>query len=212
MIIGICGGTGSGKTTIANRILQSVSADEVVFIQQDLYYRNLKDMPLDYRNAANFDHPDAIDNELLANHLKKLNAGEPVELPIYDFRTHTRLPDTTTPIEAKRIVIVEGILIFAEPRLLEQMDIKVFVDTPDDIRFIRRLKRDIAERGRTLDSVIEQYIATVRPMHNQFVEPSKRYADVIIPEGGHNLVSIDLISGKIREKLASALHSVGGQS
>jgi uridine kinase len=211
MIIGICGGTGSGKTTIANRILQSVSADEVVFIQQDLYYRNLKDMPLDYRNAANFDHPDAIDNELLANHLKKLNAGEPVELPIYDFRTHTRLPDTT-PIEAKPIVIVEGILIFAEPRLLEQMDIKVFVDTPDDIRFIRRLKRDIAERGRTLDSVIEQYINTVRPMHNQFVEPSKRYADVIIPEGGHNLVSIDLISGKIREKLASALHSVGGQS
>ena len=211
MIIGICGGTGSGKTTIANRILQSVSADEVVFIQQDLYYRNLKDMPLDYRNAANFDHPDAIDNDLLANHLKKLNAGEPVELPIYDFRTHTRLPDTT-PIEAKPIVIVEGILIFAEPRLLEQMDIKVFVDTPDDIRFIRRLRRDIAERGRTLDSVIEQYMATVRPMHNQFVEPSKRYADVIIPEGGHNTVSIDLISGKIREKLASALHSVGGQS
>ena len=211
MIIGICGGTGSGKTTIANRILQTVSADEVVFIQQDLYYRNLKDMPLDYRNAANFDHPDAVDNELLINHLKKLNAGEPVELPIYDFRTHTRLPDTT-PIEAKPIVIVEGILIFAEPRLLEQMDIKVFVDTPDDIRFIRRLRRDIAERGRTLDSVIEQYLATVRPMHNQFVEPSKRHADVIIPEGGHNLVSIDLISGKIREKLASALHSVGGQS
>ena len=211
MIIGICGGTGSGKTTIANRILESVSADEVVFIQQDLYYRNLKDMPLDYRNAANFDHPDAIDNDLLVNHLKKLNAGEPVELPIYDFRTHTRLPDTT-PIQAKPIVIVEGILIFAEPRLLEQMDIRVFVDTPDDIRFIRRLKRDIAERGRTLDSVIEQYMATVRPMHNQFVEPSKRYADVIIPEGGHNLVSIDLISGKIREKLASALDSVGGRS
>jgi uridine kinase len=211
MIIGICGGTGSGKTTIANRILQSVSADEVVFIQQDLYYRNLKDMPLDYRKAANFDHPDALDSDLLVNHLKKLNAGEPVELPIYDFRTHTRLPDTT-PIQAKPIVIVEGILIFAEPRVLEQMDIKVFVDTPDDIRFIRRLKRDIAERGRTLDSVIEQYIATVRPMHNQFVEPSKRHADVIIPEGGHNLVSIDLISGKIREKLASALDSVGGPS
>ena len=211
MIIGICGGTGSGKTTIANRILESVSADEVVFIQQDLYYRNLEDMPLDYRNAANFDHPDALDNDLLVSHLKKLNAGEPVELPIYDFRTHKRLSDTT-PIQAKPIVIVEGILIFAEPRVLEQMDIKVFVDTPDDIRFIRRLKRDIAERGRTLDSVIEQYINTVRPMHNQFVEPSKRHADVIIPEGGHNLVSIDLISGKIREKLASALDSVGGRS
>ena len=211
MIIGICGGTGSGKTTVANRILETVSADECVFIQQDLYYRNLKDMPLDYRNAANFDHPEALDNDLLVNHLKKLNAGEPVELPIYDFRTHTRLPDTT-PIEAKPIVILEGILIFAEPRLLELMDIKVFVDTPDDVRFIRRLQRDIAERGRTLDSVIEQYLATVRPMHIQFVEPSKRFADVIIPEGGYNLVSIDLISGKIRERLANALRSVGGQS
>ena len=211
MIIGICGGTGSGKTTVANRILETVSAEEVVFIQQDLYYRNLKDMPLDYRNAANFDHPDAIDNELLANHLKKLRAGEPVELPIYDFRTHTRLP-ATTRIRPKSIVIVEGILIFAEPRLLEQMDIKVFVDTPDDVRFIRRLQRDIAERGRTLDSVIEQYLATVRPMHMQFVEPSKRFADVIIPEGGYNLVSIDLISGKIRERLANSLHPVGGQA
>src|SRR5437660_986221 len=211
MIIGICGGTGSGKTTVANRILESVSADEVVFIQQDLYYRNLKDMPLDYRNAANFDHPDALDNDLLINHLKKLNAGESVELPIYNFRTHTRLPDTTR-IESKPIVILEGILIFADPRLRDNMDIKVFVDTPDDIRFIRRLNRDIAERGRTLDSVIEQYMATVRPMHIQFVEPSKRYADVIIPEGGYNLVSIDLISGKIRERLANALHSVGGHS
>ena len=210
MIIGISGGTGSGKTTVANRILESVSADEVLFIQQDLYYRNLKDMPLDYRNQANFDHPDALDNDLLVNHLKKLRAGEPVELPIYDFRTHTRLPDTTR-INPKPIVIVEGILIFAEPRLLEQMDIKVFVDTPDDIRFIRRLRRDIAERGRTLDSVIEQYLATVRPMHMQFVEPSKRHADVIIPEGGHNIVSIDLLSGKIRAQLADALIT-GGQS
>jgi len=156
-------------------------------------------------------HPDAVDNELLINHLKKLNAGEPVELPIYDFRTHTRLP-ATTRVDPKPIVIVEGILIFAEPRLLEQMDIKVFVDTPDDIRFIRRLGRDIAERGRTLDSVIEQYMATVRPMHMQFVEPSRRFADVIIPEGGHNLVSIDLISGKIRERLARDLDPVGGQN
>ncbi len=203
MIIGISGGTGSGKTTVANRILETVSADEVVFIQQDLYYRNLKDMPLDYRNAANFDHPDALDNDLLINHLKKLRAGEPVELPIYDFRTH---------IESKPIVILEGILIFAEARLREQLDIKVFVDTPDDIRFIRRLRRDIAERGRTLDSVIEQYVATVRPMHIQFIEPSKRYADVIIPEGGYNLVSIDLISGKIRERLANALTSMGDQT
>ena len=210
MIIGICGGTGSGKTTVANRILESVSANEVVFIQQDSYYRNLKDLPLDYRQVANFDHPDALDNDLLVNHVRKLKAGEPIDLPLYDFKTHTRMIETR-PVTPRPIVIVEGILIFSEPRLLEQMDIKVFVDTPDDIRFIRRLRRDIAERGRTVESVIEQYVETVRPMHMQFVEPSKRHADVIIPEGGHNLVSIDLISGKIRERLASALHTVGGQ-
>jgi uridine kinase len=210
MIIGICGGTGSGKTTVANRILESVSANEVVFIQQDSYYRNLKDLPLDYRNVANFDHLDALDNDLLVNHVRKLKAGEAIELPLYDFRTHSRLHETRL-VEPKPIVIVEGILIFAEPRLLEQMDIKVFVDTPDDIRFIRRLRRDIAERARTVESVIEQYLATVRPMHMQFVEPSKRYADVIIPEGGHNLVSIDLLSGKIRERLAKSLSTVGGQ-
>jgi uridine kinase len=210
MIIGICGGTGSGKTTVANRILESVSANEVVFIQQDSYYRNLKDLPLDFQQIANFDHPDALDNDLLVRHVRKLRAGEPIELPLYDFRTHTRLNETRT-VEPKPIVIVEGILIFADPRLLEQMDIKVFVDTPDDIRFIRRLRRDLAERGRTVESVIEQYVATVRPMHMQFVEPSKRCADVIIPEGGHNLVSIDLISGKIRERLAGSLSTVGGQ-
>jgi len=197
MIIGICGGTGSGKTTVANRILESVSASEVVFIQQDSYYRNLKDLPLDYRQVANFDHPDALDNDLLVNHVRRLRSGEPIELPLYDFKTHTRLVETRA-VEPKPIVIVEGILIFAEPRLLEQMDIKVFVDTPDDIRFIRRLRRDIAERGRTAESVIEQYIATVRPMHMQFVEPSKRHADVIIPEGGQNHVAIDLMVTKIQ--------------
>lgn len=210
LIIGICGGTGSGKTTVANRILESVSANEVVFIQQDSYYRNLTDLPLDYRHIANFDHPDALDNDLLVNHVRRLKAGEAVELPLYDFKTHTRMNETRH-VDPKPIVIVEGILIYSDARLLEQMDIKVFVDTPDDIRFIRRLRRDLAERGRTIESVIEQYIATVRPMHMQFVEPSKRHADVIIPEGGHNLVSIDLLSGKIRERLASALTSVGGQ-
>jgi uridine kinase len=210
MIIGICGGTGSGKTTVANRILESVSGNEVVFIQQDSYYRDLKDVPLDYRNLPNFDHPDALDNDLLADHVRKLKAGEAIELPLYNFKNHSRLTETTL-VEPKPIVIVEGILIFADPRLLEQMDIKVFVDTPDDIRFIRRLRRDIAERARTAESVIEQYLATVRPMHMQFVEPSKRYADVIIPEGGHNLVSIDLLSGKIRERLAKSLSTVGGQ-
>jgi uridine kinase len=210
LIIGICGGTGSGNTTVANRILESVSASEVVFIQQDSYYRNITDLPLDYRHIANFDHPDALDNDLLVNHVRRLKAGEAVELPLYDFRTHTRMSETRH-VESKPIVIVEGILIFADPRLLEQMDIKVFVDTPDDIRFIRRLRRDLDERGRTLESVIEQYVATVRPMHMQFVEPSKRHADVIIPEGGHNLVSIDLLSGKIRERLAHAFTNAGGQ-
>ena len=209
MIIGISGGTGSGKTTVANRILESVSAQDVAFIQQDSYYRNLKDLPLDYRQAVNFDHPDALDNDLLVHHIRKLKTGGSVELPIYDFKTDTRSHETLL-IEPKPIVIIEGILIFSDARLLEQMDIKIFVDTPDDIRFIRRLRRDVAERGRTVDSVIEQYLATVRPMHMQFVEPSKRYADIIIPEGGHNLVSIDLISGKIRERLANALSMTGG--
>lgn len=208
MIIGICGGTGSGKTTVANRILEAVSANEVIFLQQDSYYRNLNDMPLDYRQAVNFDHPDALDNDLLVKHIRRLKAGAAVELPIYDFKTHTRLNETRH-VESKQIVIVEGILIFADLRILEELDIKVFVDTPDDIRFIRRLQRDMAERGRTVESVIEQYMGSVRPMHMQFVEPSKRYADVIIPEGGHNLVSVDLISGKIRERLASAVGASG---
>ena len=210
MLIGISGGTGSGKTTVANRILESVSACEVVFIQQDSYYRNIEDLPLDFRQVANFDHPDALDNDLLVRHVRMLKAGEAIELPIYDFKTNTRAMETRL-VEPKPIVIVEGILVFVDARLLEQMDIKVFVDTPDDIRFIRRLRRDLAERGRTVESVIEQYVATVRPMHMQFVEPSKRFADVIIPEGGHNLVSIDLISGKIRERLAGSLSTVGGQ-
>ena len=203
MIIGICGGTGSGKTTVANRILESVSKDEVIFLQQDSYYRNLDELPLDMRNVVNFDHPDAIDNDSLVEHLRALKRGEAVELPLYDFKTHSRRAETLH-MEPRPILIIEGILIFAEQRLLDEMDIKVYVDTPDDIRFIRRLRRDVAERGRTAESVIEQYLSTVRPMHMQFVEPSKRYADVIIPEGGHNLVSIGLISGRIRERLADA--------
>ena len=203
MIIGICGGTGSGKTTVANRILESVSKDEVVFLQQDSYYRNLDELPLDIRNVVNFDHPDAIDNNLLVEHLRALKARRAVEIPLYDFKTHSRREETLH-VEPQPIIIIEGILIFAEPRLLDEMDIKVYVDTPDDIRFIRRLRRDVAERGRTVESVIEQYLATVRPMHMQFVEPSKRCADVIIPEGGHNIVSIGLISGRIREQLADS--------
>ncbi|HLM54712.1 MAG TPA: uridine kinase [Pyrinomonadaceae bacterium] len=201
MIIGICGGTGSGKTTVANRILESVRQEEVIFLQQDSYYRNLDQMPLDYRRQVNFDHPDAIDNDLLVEHLRALKRGEAVELPLYDFKTHARKAETLH-MDPRPIIIIEGILVFAEQRLLDEMDIRVYVDTPDDIRFIRRLRRDVAERGRTVESVIEQYLATVRPMHTQFVEPSKRSADVIIPEGGHNLVSIALISGRIRERLA----------
>ncbi len=201
MVIGICGGTGSGKTTVANKILEAVNKQDVIFLQQDSYYRDLKDMPLDTRSMANFDHPDALDNDLMVAHVRKLKAGQAVELPVYDFRTHSRRTETAYT-EPKPIIIVEGILVFADARLLAEMDVKVFVDTPDDIRFIRRLRRDIAERGRTAESVMEQYEMTVRPMHIQFVEPSKRHADLIIPEGGSNLVGIDLISGKIRERLA----------
>jgi uridine kinase len=194
---------------VANRILETVNADDVIFLQQDSYYRNLNDLPLDYRQEVNFDHPDAVDNDLLVKHIRRLKSGAPVELPVYDFKTNSRLNETQH-LEPKPIIIVEGILIFVDARLLEEMDIKIFVDTPDDIRFIRRLRRDVAERGRTVESVIEQYLATVRPMHMQFVEPSKRYADVIIPEGGHNLVSIDLISVKIRDRLARDLTATGG--
>ena len=196
MIIGICGGTGSGKTTVANRILESVSTDDVVFLQQDSYYRDLDQMPLDYRRKVNFDHPDALDNDLLVEHLRALKAGQTVELPLYDFKNHARRAETLR-MEPRPIIIIEGILVFTDERLRDEMDIKVFVDTPDDIRFIRRLRRDVAERGRTTESVIEQYLATVRPMHMQFVEPSKRYADLIIPEGGENQVAIDAIIARV---------------
>ncbi len=200
MIIGICGGTGSGKTTVARRILENVSAEHVTLFPQDSYYRNLGEMPLSLRQQINFDHPDALDNELFANHLIALKAGEAIEMPIYDYTTHTRKAETKH-VAATPIVIVEGILIFHDARLRESMDVKIFVDTADDLRFLRRLQRDINERGRTVESVIFQYLETVRPMHLQFIEPSKRYADVIIPEGGHNEVGIDLITGKIRNQI-----------
>lgn len=204
MIIGICGGTGSGKTTVARRILENVSDEQVVFFQQDSYYRNLGDMPIELRHQINFDHPDALDNDLFINHVKALRAGEAIEMPVYDFSRHTRKTETIH-VAPKPILIIEGILIFVDAALRELMDIKIFVDTDDDLRFIRRLQRDVNERGRTAESVIKQYLDTVRPMHEQFVEPSKRYADVIIPEGGYNEVGIDLISGKIRTQLQKEL-------
>ena len=201
MIIGICGGTGSGKTTIARKIFEAVGAEHVILLEQDSYYRNLADMPLDARHKANFDHPDSIDSEMLMNHLKRLKSGLPIDMPVYDFKSHTR-SERVEHLEPKPVVMVEGILIFSEPRILNLLDIKVFVDTPDDVRFIRRLRRDIAERGRTTESVIEQYLATVRPMHFEFVEPSKRHADLIIPEGTTNEISIEILCGMIREKVS----------
>jgi len=200
MFIGICGGTGSGKTTIARAIVDAVRRENVVLIEQDSYYRNLADMPLDERHQANFDHPDAIDSDMLVNHLLRLKQGLTVEMPLYDFVTHTR-SDEIEIIEPRPVVIVEGILIFAEPRVLDLLDMRVFVDTPDDIRLIRRLRRDINERGRTFERTLDQYERTIRPMHFEFVEPSKRHADVIIPEGSQTNITVDFLCSMVREKL-----------
>ena len=200
MIIGICGGTGSGKTTIARAIVDAVGSENVVLVEQDSYYRNLADMPLDDRHHANFDHPDAIDSDLLVNHVKRLKLGQPIDMPIYDMVTHTR-SDRVEVIEPRPVVIVEGILIFAERRILELLDVRVFVDTPDDVRLIRRLRRDINERGRTFERTLDQYEKTIRPMHFEFVEPSKRFADVIIPEGGQTDTSVSMLCSLVREKL-----------
>jgi uridine kinase len=200
MIIGICGGTGSGKTTIARSIVEAVGAENVVLVEQDSYYRDLADMPLDERHQANFDHPDSLDSNLMVNHILRLKQGLPAEMPLYDFKTHTRT-DKIEIIEPRPVVIVEGILIFTEPRVLDLLDVRVFVDTPDDIRLIRRLKRDHAERGRTYEHTMQQYMRTIRPMHYEFVEPSKRHADVIIPEGAQMGVSVEFLCSMVREKL-----------
>ena len=200
MIIGICGGTGSGKTTIARRIVKAVGRENVVLVEQDSYYRNLADMPLDERHQANFDHPDSIDSEMLVHHIKRLKSGQSIEMPIYDFVEHVR-SDQTEHIDPKPVVIVEGILIFAEARVLDLLDVRVFVDTPDDIRLIRRLRRDINERGRTFEQTLWQYENTIRPMHFEFVEPSKRHADIIIPESGNSEISIKFLCSMVREKL-----------
>jgi len=201
VIIAVAGGTGSGKTTVVQEIVQGIGKDKVAIIQHDSYYRDRSDIPLEERARINYDHPDSLDTDLLIAHLHQLRQGRPVQVPVYDFTSHTRQPETQT-VFPRRVMILEGILILADPRLRELMDIKIFVDTDADIRFIRRLERDMTERGRTLRSVIEQYINTVRPMHLEFVEPSKRYADIIIPEGGFNRVAVDMVIVKIQSLIA----------
>ena len=196
ILIAIAGGTGSGKTSVANAILSEFSSTEVALIQQDSYYKDLKHLHIDDRASINFDHPDAVDFSEMGKHLELLIANETVKIPIYDFNTHTRTDEKLT-IGNHHIIVLEGILALFDEKIRNMMDIKLYVDTPDDIRIIRRIKRDINKRGRTFQSVIEQYYSTVRPMHQQFVEPSKKFANIIIPEGAHNKVAIDIIRTKI---------------
>ncbi|HAF61424.1 MAG TPA: uridine kinase [Anaerolineaceae bacterium] len=200
IVIGIAGGTGSGKTTVANVILDAVGRHRIAYLPHDAYYRDLTDLPPVRKAEVNFDHPDSLETELMIEHVKELKAGRAVDIPIYDFSTHSRT-NRTIHVEPQRVIIVEGILIFAEPELRKLFDMKLFVDTDTDIRFIRRLQRDIAERGRTMEMVIQQYLGTVRPMHMEFVDPSKRYADVIIPEGGLNQVAMDMVITRIESLL-----------
>lgn len=199
--IGVAGGTGSGKTTVSNQILERVGSKHIAYIAHDAYYKDLSNLPLEDRRRINYDHPDSLDTQLMIEHVRKLQNSLPAEIPVYDFTQHLRTQETilTSP---QPIILVEGILIFVERELRDLLDIKIYVDTDADIRFIRRLKRDIEERGRTADSVIDQYLTTVRPMHLKFVEPTKRYADVIIPEGGFNFVAIDMIADRVRNMMS----------
>jgi uridine kinase len=203
VIIGVAGGTASGKTTVSEAILDRVGRECIAFIQHDSYYRDLSHLPIEERRVMNFDHPDALENKLLVSHLEQLRSGRSVEVPTYDFSAYTRLAETRR-VEPKPVIIVEGILIFVDRALRDRMDVKIYVDTPADIRFIRRLERDMAERGRSLESVINQYLSTVRPMHMEFVEPSKRHADVIVPQGGFNVVAMDMIVARVEGLLQSA--------
>jgi uridine kinase len=199
-LIGIAGGTGSGKTLVANNIISELGSERVVVICQDSYYKDLSNLPVEHRSRHNFDHPDSFDFDLLINDMRALLQGQTISPPIYDFVTHARKPNTEF-IGPHAIIVLEGILTFDNPVLRDLMDIKLYVDTDPDVRFIRRLKRDTLERGRSLESIIRQYEESVRPMHLQFVEPSKRYADIIIPEGGYNKVAIDLVKTKIEALL-----------
>lgn len=200
MIIGVAGGTASGKTTVSNRIFEAVGPDHLAYLEHDAYYRDLSHLPMEQRQAFNFDHPDSLENELLIAHLEQLSAGQPVEVPVYDFAAYVRT-DQLRRVEPRPVILVEGILIFVDKTLREMMDLKIFVDAPADLRFIRRLRRDVLERERSVNHVIEQYLATVRPMHQEFVEPSKRYADVIIPRGGKNLKGIQMVIAQIQRML-----------
>jgi uridine kinase len=200
LVIGIAGGSGSGKTTVAQEILQRVGPDRIAFLQHDSYYKDISGLPPAQKADVNFDHPNSLETELLTKHIASLRDGKPVEVPIYDFSTHSRTSQTYT-VPPRKVILVEGILIFTEAELRKMFDLKIFVDTDPDLRFIRRLERDITERGRTTEAVIRQYQATVRPMHLEFVEPSKRYADVIIPEGGHNTAALDMVVARIEALL-----------
>lgn len=199
--IAVAGGSGSGKTTVSNALLDRVGHQNIAYLPHDAYYKDLRHLPENQRTLINFDHPDSLDTDLLIEHIKGLQDWQPVAIPVYDFTRHARTNETI-PVVPQPIILVEGILILAEARLRELFDVKIFVDTDADVRFIRRLQRDLIERGRTAESVINQYLDTVRPMHLEFVEPSKRYADVIIPEGGFNTVAIDMVAGRIRNLLS----------
>lgn len=200
LVIGVGGGSGSGKTTVVNKIVESVGWEDILLIEHDSYYRDLSHIPLSERQKQNFDHPSSLESELLIRHLDALKSGYQVDIPVYNFVEHTREKDTIKAYP-KKIILLDGILIYSEPKLRDQMDIRIFVDTDDDIRLIRRLKRDINERGRNFDGVLNQYERFVRPMHLEFVEPSKRYADIIIPRGGENRVALEMVNALINRKL-----------
>jgi uridine kinase len=201
LVIGIAGGSGSGKTTVAQVILQRVGPDRIAYIQHDSYYKDLTGLPPVQRAEVNFDHPHSLETDLLISHIEQLKAGCPIQVPVYDFAIDSRTGQTFT-VDPRRVIIVEGILIFTDPALRSLFDVKIFVDTDADVRLIRRLQRDISERGRTVESVIKRYQTTVRPMHLEFVEPSKRYADVIIPEGGFNTAALDMVVARIESLLS----------
>ena len=202
LFVGVAGGSGSGKTTVVERIMSGLAPHPVTLIHHDAYYFDYGHLTMEERAEVNFDHPASLETDLLVEHLDRLARGEAVELPLYDFKTHTREPETQKA-RATPVIIVDGILVLADREIRRRLDIKIFVDADSDIRFIRRLERDIERRGRTLESVVKQYMSTVRPMHLEFVEPSKRYADVIVPVGGENEVAVDMVVTKLREVLGA---------